>query len=51
MNEELSKELKKHLSIIGKKGGETLFKRRGQKYMALIGKKGGRISRRKKRGA
>ena len=49
MNENISKELKKYLSVIGKRGGETLYKRRGKEYMAEIGKKGGRISRRGKK--
>lgn len=44
----ISKELEEYFSIIGRKGGQTLVKRRGSEYMAMIGKKGGRISRRKK---
>ena len=47
-NKNLSQELKDYLSELGKKGGQTTFKRRGKKYMQEIGRKGGRISKRGK---
>ena len=44
----ISKELKKYLSKLGKKGGQITFKRWGKKYMSEIGRKGGKISKRGK---